>query len=150
MNNKAALTAIAALVLVAACSSGSETANDANSSAANASGSSAAPAAGSPVTRETLVGTWGQANCTNTMTFDADGTATSTSAEQANNRWSLDGSTIVITSPGEADVRMPATIAGDQLLISGGGGEGQSTSLTRCEPTGEAAGENAAAEEAAE
>ena len=133
MNSKAA-TIVAALVLVAGCSGGSdETANAANSAGADSGASSAAPAAGSPVTQATLVGTWGQANCTNTMTFAADGSATSTSAEQENSRWSLDGSTIVITSPGQEDVRMPATISNDELHISGGGGEGQSTVLSRCE-----------------
>ena len=91
------------------------------------------------MTQEALVGTWGQANCTNTMTFAADGTATSTSAEQANSRWSLDGSTIVITSPGEADVRMPATLNNGELHINGGGGEGQSTVLTRCGAEADAA-----------
>lgn len=103
MNIKAALTAMAALMLVAGCGSDSaETANGANAAApANASA-----AAGSPVTQAELVGTWGQGGCTNTMTFAADGTATSTSAQQANSRWSLDGSTIVIASPGEADLRM--------------------------------------------
>ncbi|HEY0014352.1 MAG TPA: hypothetical protein VGB79_16035 [Allosphingosinicella sp.] len=157
MNHKAALTIMAALVLVSGCNGGSEdTANGANAAGAAPAATSAAPAAGSPVTEAALVGTWGQANCTNTMTFAADGTATSSSAEQANNRWSLDGSTIVITSPGEADVRMPATLSNGALNIDGGGGEGQSTVLTRCgneagRATGAASdGENEAAEEPAE
>jgi len=149
MNNKAALTAMTALALLAACNSNStETAQESNSAGA--------PAAGSPVTQAALVGTWGQDNCTNSMTFAADGTATSMSAEQGNNRWSLDGSTIVITSPGEPDVRMPATLSNGELHLNGGGGEGQTTVLTRCASEAGAAapastdGENEAAEEAAE
>ena len=150
MNKKVALTAIAALVLVSGCNGDSaDTANGTNSAAA---GAAAAPAEGTPVTQAALVGTWGQANCTNTMTFNADGTASSMTAEQANNRWSLDGSTIVITSPGEADVRMPATLVNGELHISGGGGEGQSTILTRCETDAGAAaageGDNEAGSEA--
>ncbi|HEX8642568.1 MAG TPA: hypothetical protein VF702_01495 [Allosphingosinicella sp.] len=154
MNNKAALAVTAALVLVAGCNGGSdESANAANSVGG---GSANVPAVeGAPLTAAALVGTWGQAGCTNAMTFAADGTASSTSAEQTNNRWSLDGSTIVITSPGEADVRMPATLSGNELRISGGGGEGQSTVLTRCEVPSAAAGnatdgENEAVEENAE
>lgn len=156
MTNKAALTAMAALVLLAGCGGESgNTAEGANAAAAGSAANSAAPGAGDPVTREALIGTWGQANCTNTMSFAADGTTTSSSAQQANNRWSLDGSTIVITSPGEEDVRMPATIVNGALHLNGGGGEGASTSLTRCEDAGAAdngtgEGENEAAEEAAE
>jgi hypothetical protein len=158
MKNKAALTAMAALVLLAGCGGGGEsgnTAEAANGAAAGAAANGAAAGAGDPVTREALVGTWGQANCTNTMSFAADGTATSSSAEQANNRWRLDGSTIVITSPGEEDVRMPATISNGALHLNGGGGEGQSTVLTRCEEEGAAdnasgEAENEAAGEAAE
>lgn len=154
MNTKAALTAIAALMLTAGCGDNSaETANGANSAAAPANASAAA---GTPVTQAELVGTWGQGGCTNTMTFAADGTATSTSAQQANNRWSLDGSTIVIASPGEADVRMPATMVDGALHINGGGGEGASMVMTRCGTeegaTGAAPADagNEAAEEAAE
>ena len=151
MNTKAALTMAAALMLVAGCGGGSDaTSNGANAAGATSAGNSAA--AETPVTQAALVGTWGQANCTNTMSFAADGTATSSSAEQANNRWSLDGSTIVITAPGEADVRMPATLVNGELHINGGGGEGQSTVLTRCgDDAGAAAGggENEA-EQAAE
>jgi hypothetical protein len=155
MNQKIALTALAALALVAGCNSNpAETANGANSADGSANGSGAA--AGSEVTQAALIGTWGQDNCTNTMTFAADGTATSTSAQQSNNRWSLDGSTIVIASPGEADVRMPATIVNGELHLNGGGGEGASTTLTRCPANSGAAaatapdGENESAEEAPE
>jgi hypothetical protein len=153
MNIKAALTAMAALMLVAGCGSDSaETANGANSAAAAPANASAASAAGTPVTQDALVGTWGQGGCTNTMTFAADGTATSSSAQQANNRWSLDGSTIVIASPGEEDVRMPATMVDGALHITGGGGEGASMVMTRCgtEEGGATEAGNEAAEEAAE
>lgn len=140
MNNKAAMMAMAALLLAAGCDSGStNSAEGANS----ANGGSAAPAGGSPVTQAALVGTWGQDNCTNSMTFAADGTATSTSSEQGASRWSLDGSTIVISSPGEADVRMPATMSDGELHLTGGGGEGRSAVLTRC--TAERGADNAAA-----
>lgn len=149
MNTKAALAAMAALMLTAGCGSdAAETANGANAAApANAS---AASAAGTPVTEAALVGIWGQGGCTNTMTFAADGTATSTSAEQANNRWSLDGSTIVIASPGEADVRMPATMVDGALHINGGGGEGASMVMTRCGTEGDAAAADGAGNETAE
>ena len=151
MYNKAALAAKAALLLLAGCGGDSaETANGADSVGAGSAAPSAS-AAGSPVTREALIGTWGQSNCTNTMSFAADGTATSSSAEQANNRWSLDGSTIVITSPGEDEIRMPATLNNGELHISGGGGEGQSTVLTRCGTEEDSTGSgNEADEEATE
>ncbi|HEX8192143.1 MAG TPA: hypothetical protein VF552_04520 [Allosphingosinicella sp.] len=149
MNNKAALSAMAALALLAACNGDSADTAAGGNAAGAAPSSNAAAAAGTPVTREALVGTWGQNNCTNTMSFAADGTAESSSAQQANNRWSLDGSTIVIASPGEADVRMPATLVNGELHLTGGGGEGQSTVLTRCEAEA-AESENETAEEAAE
>jgi hypothetical protein len=138
MNNKAALSAMAALALLAACNGDSADTAAGGNAAGAAPSSNAAAAAGTPVTREALVGTWGQNNCTNTMSFAADGTAESSSAQQANNRWSLDGSTIVI-----------ATLVNGELHLTGGGGEGQSTVLTRCEAEA-AESENETAEEAAE
>ena len=148
MDNKAALAATAAFMLLAACGGGSpETVNGANTADAG----SAASSAESALTSETLVGTWGQSDCTNTMSFAADGTATSSSAEQANNRWSLDGSTIVISSPGEDEIRMPAMLKDGELHLTGGGGEGKSTVLTRCETEEDsAAGGNEAEGEASE
>ena len=149
MYKRPALAAKAAVLLLAGCGGESaETANGANSAVPSS-------AAESPVTREALIGLWGQSNCTNTMGFAADGTATSSSAEQANNRWSLDGSTIVITAPGEEEIRMPATLKNGELHLTGGGGEGQSTVLTRCGTEEDAAapdstGGNDAGEESAE
>jgi hypothetical protein len=143
MNNKTGFMMIA-LVLVAGCNrggTGNEAGNSSNSAAAAAGGPSG-EAAGAPVTQASLVGTWGQDGCTNSMTFGADGTATSTSAQQGNNRWSLDGSTIVITSPGQPDVRMPATINGDTLQLRDD--NGASTALARCETE---AGEEASQKE---
>lgn len=152
MNNKPVLVATAALMLLAAC--GGDAAETANAASPDGAGSAAssASAAGSPLTEETLIGTWGQSDCTNTMSFAADGTATSSSAEQANNRWSLDGSTIVITSPGEEDIRMPATLIDGELHLTGGGGEGASTVLARCETEEDAAAGDAtgSADEAGE
>jgi hypothetical protein len=88
------------------------------------------------------------------MTFAADGTATSTSAKIENTRWKLDGSTIVITAPGQPDTRMPATISDQGLYISAGGGEGATAVLARCPaPAGAASGaatDAEAAEEASE
>jgi hypothetical protein len=148
MYNRNVLVAKAAVLLLAAC--GGESAETANGADTEVAGpAEASNGAESPVTREALIGTWGQSNCTNTMGFAADGTATSSSAEQADNRWSLDGSTIVITSPGEEDIRMPATLKNGELHLNGGGGEGQSTVLTRCE-TDEDAGSGEADDEAAE
>jgi len=163
MNNRLALMMTAVLGLVAGCNgnpaekaNATESANT-NASANAASGApSSAPATGSALTQASLVGSWGQANCTNMMTFNADGTAESTSAEQANNRWTLEGSTIVITAPGEPEIRMPATLKNGELHLTGGGGEGASTVLTRCEAEAGAAKSgstergNEAADEAAE
>jgi hypothetical protein len=160
MKTKFAIVAMTGLALVAGCNRGStnSSANSANSSTTNNSAAPAtagAPAAaGAPVTQASLVGTWGQDNCSNTMTFAADGTATSTSATIANTRWRLDGSTIVVTAPGEPDTRMPATISDQGLQLSGGGGEGASAVLARC-PTpsaevSEPATESDATEEASE
>lgn len=157
MKYKAAMAPIAALALVAGCNSGStDTADGNGAAAAGPAAASGAPAEGAPVTRETLVGAWGQDNCTNLMTFAADGSTTSTSSQQGASRWTVDAGTIVISSPGEEDIRMPATIANGELHLNGGGGEGQRTTLSRC-PDGAGAdnaaapqGENEAAEEAAE
>jgi hypothetical protein len=140
--NKAAMMALAALVLVAGCNSGSTESAEGNGGNGAAS---AAPVEGTAVTRETLIGAWGQNNCTNLMTFAADGTTTSTSSQQGASRWSIESGTIVITSPGGEDIRMPATIANGELHLNGGGGEGQTTTLSRCPDA--AGGNNAAAAE---
>ena len=153
MKIRFALVALTGLALVG-CNRGA-TNNSANASANATNGTNAAAAApaapaaagGSPVTQAALVGTWGEDNCKNSMTLAADGTATSTSAQQANNRWSLDGSTIVISSPGQPEVRMPATISGDNLQL--GNGQGQSTVLSRC-PTPAGAANAPAADNQAE
>ena len=157
MKTTYAILAMTGLALVAGCNSGSTntSANSANAGIANNSAAAAAPAAapavpGVPVTRAALVGTWGQDNCSNSMTFAADGTATSTSSEMANTRWSLDGSTIVITSPGESDTRMPATISDQGLHLNGGGGEGATTVLARCPSAAGAASAPANGAEATE
>lgn len=146
------LLAVGAFALVAACNNGATTNGTANGSAGNsAAGNTTASAAGNPVTAETLAGTWGQDNCSNTMTFNADGTASSTGATSDNVRWTLDGSTIVITAPGQPETRMPATINGDNLNLSNA--QGQNTVMNRCGAAGGASGgtENAAAgNEAAE
>ncbi len=145
MNNKAVLMTMAALVLVTGCNRnasnhGASNSNSSNLAEATATAPSAEAAGGSPVTQASLVGTWGEDNCTNSMTFGADGTATSTSAVQGNNRWRLDGATIVITSPGQPDVRMSAAINGDNLQI--GNGQDQMAVLTRC-ATGQGAAPDA-------
>jgi len=156
MNTKLAILAMTGLALAAGCNRGA-TNSSANKSATGNSAAAApgAPAGGgTPVTSASLVGTWGQDNCTNTISFGADGTATSTTAKQENNRWSLDGSTVVITSPGQPDVRMPATISERGLHLSSG--EGQTAVFARCPDAGGAApaasekNEAEAAEEAAE
>jgi hypothetical protein len=152
MKIRFALVAMTGLAL-AGCNRGATnnsanaSANSTNSTNAAASSPGAAAAGGSPVTQAALVGTWGQDNCSNSMTFAADGTATSTTAQQGNNRWSLDGSTIVITSPGQPEVRMPATISGDNLQL--GNGQGQNTVLSRC-PTPAGAANPPAADNQAE
>ena len=147
MNNKTVLAAMGALVLTAGCNSNSAQ----NSTAANSADANAAATADTPVTQAALVGTWGQNNCTNTITLRDDGTASSSSAEQANNHWTLDGSTIVITSQGEEDIRMPATLTNGELHINGGGGAGQTTVFTRCpSDTQDDAGTNESENEAAE
>ena len=158
MKTKLAIVAMTGLVLVAGCNRGATNnsangTNSANSSTTNnsaAAAPAAAPAAGgAALTQAALVGTWGQDNCSNSMTFAADGTATSTSSKIANTRWSLDGNTIVITSPGEPDTRMPATITDQGLQISGGGG-GATAVLARCPAPAAAASEPANETEATE
>lgn len=157
MKTQFAIVAMTSLALVAGCNRGStnSSANGANGSTTNNSAAAAAPAAapaaaGAPVTQASLVGTWGQDNCSNSMTFAADGTATSTTSKLANTRWSVDGSTIVVTSPGQPDTRMPATISDQGLHLSGGGGEGATAVLARCPTPAGAASEPAAKTEATE
>jgi hypothetical protein len=62
----------------------------------------------------------------------------------------VDGSTIVITSPGQPDTRMPATISDKGLLISGGGGEGVSALMAPCPTPAGAASEAGTETDAAE
>jgi len=148
-----ALVAITGLALVAGCNRGA-TNTSANRSATNNSAAAApaapgAPAGGAPVTQASLVGTWGQDNCTNTMSFAADGTATSSGATSDNVRWTLDGSTIVITAPGQPETRMGATMSGENLQLSN---QGQTMVMTKCPAAAGVASAqgNSAQEEASE
>ena len=144
-----AIIGVATLALMGCgggASNSSANSSAATNSAAGAPATSNAPAgAGTPATSETLVGTWGQDNCSNTMTFAADGTATSTGATSQNVRWTLENGTIVLAAAGQPETRMPATISGDSLQLGSAGG--QSTVLTRCAAaTGAATAQPAPAE----
>ena len=153
MKTNFAILAMTGLALVAGCNRGSTntTANSANSSATNNSAAAApaeAPAAaGTPVTQASLVGTWGQDNCSNTMSFAADGTATSSGATSDNVRWALEGADIVITAPGQPETRMGATMSGENLHLTN---QGQTMIMSKCPGTAGAAAETNATEEASE
>jgi hypothetical protein len=153
MKTKFAILAMTGLALVAGCNRGStnSSANSANGSVTNnsaAAAPAAAPAAGgTPVTQASLVGTWGQDNCSNTMSFAADGKATSSGATSDNVRWALDGGNIVITAPGQPETRMGATMSGENLQLTN---QGQTMLMSKCPAPAGAAAQAEATEEASE
>jgi hypothetical protein len=129
-----------------------------NSSTANAS-TPAAPAAtgaGAPVDQAFLVGHWSPApDCSQTMSFNADGTAEAT-GEREEARWTLEGGAVLAGPVGKPPVRTPVSRSGDKLILAGP--QGQSLTLSRCQSaaadapaTGaDATNEAAEAEETAE
>jgi hypothetical protein len=146
MKTKFAILAISGLALLAGCNRGATNSSVPNNSAA---------AVGVPVTQASLVGTWGQDNCTNTISFGPDGSFSSTTAKQGDNSWSLDGGTVVMSSPGVPAVRMAGTISDQGLHLNSGAAAGQTAIFTRCATEEGAApatldSENQVAEEAVE
>jgi hypothetical protein len=125
------LLSLSALVLVAGCNRGAST----NNSTANKSASTnaAAPAAGGnaaggAIDQAAIQGHWGNGNCAQTFTFNADGTATnSMDGEVA--RWTLAGNTLTVTPPNQAPQPSTVTQQGDNLVMNQGG---QTVTLMRC------------------
>jgi hypothetical protein len=154
MKTKFGIFAMSGLALGAGCNRGATNSSVTNNTAAAAP--TAAPAAvGVPVTQASLVGTWGQDNCTNTISFRPDGSFSSTTAKQGDNSWSLDGGTVVMSSPGVPAVRMAGTISDQGLHLNTGGAAGQTAIFARCATEEGAApatrdSENEVAEEAVE
>jgi hypothetical protein len=145
MRFKTVLFTMTALAMVSGCSRG---ANQANNSAANATASAAnaananateAPAAGNaagaaaggastgPVDQAFLVGRWGVGgDCSQVMEFKADGTA----GPPEGSTYTVSGSTVTVTSPGQAPDPKTVTRTGDDAMTVSGGGA--SMNMTRC------------------
>ncbi len=149
-----ALVAMTGLAL-AGCNRGA-TNNSANASnnstnSTNAAATSpAAPAGGAAVDQAFLVGHWAQGNdCSSTMSFNADGTATAT-GETEEARWKLEGGAVMAGPVGKPPVRTPVSRSGDNLVLTGP--QGQTMTLTRCPSaaTGAPAADGEATNEAAE
>ena len=139
MKTKFAILAMTGLALVGcnrAATNNSAAAGN-NSSTANAS-APAAPAAapgatgaGAPVDQAFLVGHWSPApDCTQTMSFNADGTAEAT-GEREEARWTLEGGAVMAGPVGKPPVRTPVSRSGDKLVLAGP--QGQSLTLSRCQ-----------------
>jgi hypothetical protein len=130
-----ALVAMTGLALVG-CNRGATNNSAAagnNSATANAA-APAAPAAagtGAPVDQAFLVGHWSPAaDCSQTMSFNADGTASAT-GEREEARWKLEGGAVMAGPVGKPQVRTPVSRNGDKLILAGP--QGQSLELTRCQ-----------------
>jgi hypothetical protein len=145
MRFKTVLFTMTALAMVSGCSRG---ANQANNSAANASAnaanaasanataapaagnaadSAAAPASTGPVDQAFLVGRWGMSgDCSQAMEFKADGTAT----PPEGSTYTISGSTVTMTSPGQPPDPKTVTRTGDDAMTVSGGGA--SMNMTRC------------------
>ena len=128
-----ALVAMTGLALVG-CNRGAANNSAANnSSAANASANAAAPAAaatGAPVDQAFLLGHWSPApDCSQTMSFNADGTAQATGNPDA--RWKLEGGAVTAETAGKPPARTPVSRNGDKLVLTGP--QGQTVELTRCQ-----------------
>ena len=132
MKTKLAILAMTGLALVG-CNRGAANNSAAagnNSSTANAA-APAATGAGAPVDQAFLVGHWSPApDCSETMSFNADGTA-ETTGEREEARWKLEGGVVVAGPVGKAPVRTPVSRSGDKLVLAGP--QGQSLELTRCQ-----------------
>ena len=90
-----------------------------NSAAADAPMPNAVVPAGEPVDAAFVTRSWGMGSCDRTMTFHADGTATnSEDADIAH--WSVTGTTLTITPPGDAPHPSPVTRQGDKLIMGDG------------------------------
>jgi hypothetical protein len=134
MKIQLALVAMTGLALVG-CNRGA-TNNSAAAGNNSASANAAAPAAaatgtGAPVDQAFLVGHWSPAaDCSQTMSFNADGTATAT-GESEEARWKLEGGAVMAGPVSKPPVRTPVSRNGDKLVLTGP--QGQSLELTRCQ-----------------
>jgi hypothetical protein len=135
-----------ALAMVSGCSRGANqannsaanaTANTANATsganateapaAGNASSSAAAPVSTGPVDQAFLVGRWGMGgDCSQVMEFKADGTV----GPPEGSTYTISGSTVTVTSPGQAPDPKTVTRTGDDAMTVSGGGA--SMNMTRC------------------
>lgn len=146
MKMRMTLLAMTALALVSGCSRGG-TANNvaAGNTAANAAApaNASAPADGNaaeatdnesagaessgPVDVAFLTGRWGIAgDCTQAMEFRADGTVTPPDGST----YTISGSTVTVTSPGQPPDAKTVTRTGDDAMTVSGGG--MSMNMTRC------------------
>jgi hypothetical protein len=145
MKTKTLLVTMSALALLGGCNRG---ASGNNSSAANSSttnASAAAPASGAAaqggaVDQAFIQGNWGNGNCAQTFSFNADGTATN-SMDSEVARWTLAGNTLTITPPNQAPQTSTLAKQGDNLVMTR---DGQPVTLTRCAAAAAASGPAAA------
>ena len=144
MTFRTVLFTMTALAMVSGCSKGGNQANnsanasanatanaatpvDTNAAAGNTAGTAAAPASTGPVDQAFLVGRWGvNGDCSQVMEFKADGTAT----PPEGSTYAISGSTVTMTSPGQAPDPKTVTRTGDDAMTVSGGGS--STNMTRC------------------
>lgn len=141
MHTKTSLLAVAAIALLAGCNRGA--ANNSAAANATASANTAAPAApaapvpapapggaNGPVDQAFVTGHWGGGgNCAQTISFNADGTATAT-GENDPIRWSLEGNTMITIENEDPPERVTVARGGDRLVVTQRTGE--ITELTRC------------------
>ena len=152
MKGKIALLAVTSVVLVAGCNRGGTAdnmaaANAANSETTNAvATSNSAAAAGGAVDQAFVTGHWGVGgDCSRTLTFNADGTATAT-GENDPVRWTLEGNIITTVEGDNPPERANVTRNGDRMVVTPEGN--QTMELTRCaspataEPDGDATPSN--------
>lgn len=136
MNGKYTLLAVTTLALLAGCNRGATnnsagTNNSATGNSATATAPVAPPAAaGGAVDQNALLGHWGMAgNCSQTLSFNGDGSATATGEENPV-RWSMEGSTLVTTEANDPPQRSTVAVSGDVLSLTAQ--NGQTMQLTRC------------------
>lgn len=137
MKGKTALLAVTAIALVAGCNRGATNNAAANSSAANTAAPAApAPAAGGggAVDQAFLLGHWGRGgDCSETISFNANGTAAFTGEDDAL-RWTLSGDALTIIENNDPPETGRAARSGDMLVLTSP--EGDTMQLSRCPAAG--------------
>ena len=152
MHVRSALLAVTALALVTGCnrgasnnSAGANSSTTANSAAPVTPGGpgAGAPGGGGAVDQASLIGHWGMAgDCSQTVSFNADGTATATGEEDPV-RWTLEGNTIVTTEGNDPPERASIARNGEGLTVTPQ--TGATMQLTRCAAPAPAGGAGAGA-----